>query len=122
MAAGEPLDDAMRQPWLERVGEALAAAPAVIACSALKREYRDTLRTKVPGAFFVELDAPADVVAARIDWRDGHFMPASLLESQLATLEHLGPDENGIRIDATWRDDEIVELAAAMVRAGGALD
>ena len=49
-------------------------------------------------------------------------MPASLLESQLATLEHLAPDENGIRIDATWRDDEIVELAATMVRASGALD
>ena len=122
MAAGEPLDDAMREPWLERVGETLAVAPTVIACSALKRHYRDTLRTYVPGAFFVELDAPADVIAARIDWRDGHFMSANLLESQLATLEHLGLDENGIRIDATWIDTEIVELAVAMVRAGGALD
>jgi len=122
MAAGEPLDDAMRQPWLERVGAALAERSCVVACSALKRSYRDLLRGWVPDLFFVELDAPADVIAARIDWRDGHFMPSSLLDSQLATLEHLGPDENGIRIDATWIDTEIVELAAAMVQAGGALD
>jgi carbohydrate kinase (thermoresistant glucokinase family) len=122
MSAGEPLDDAMRQPWLERVGQALAQTPSVMACSALKRSYREIIRSHAPDVFFIELDAPADVIAARIDWRDGHFMPASLLESQLATLEHLGYDENGIRIDATWRDDEIVELASAMARAGGSLD
>lgn len=122
MSAGESLDDAMRLPWLERVGQALVQGPSVMACSALKRSYRDLLRGHVPDLFFVELDAPADVIAARIEWRDGHFMPASLLESQLSTLEHLGSDENGIRIDATWRDDEIVELASAMVRAGGLLD
>lgn len=122
MSAGEPLDDAVRQPWLERAGQALAQGPVVMACSALKRSYRDLLCRSVPDLFFVELDAPADVIAARIDWRDGHFMPVSLLESQLATLEHLADEENGIRIDATWNDEEIVEVAATMVRVSRALD
>ncbi len=110
MAAGIPLTDVERTPWLARVGDALAAQPggAVIACSALARRYRDAIRATAPEAVFVHLDAPADVLAIRAGAREGHFMPASLLASQLATLEPLEPDEDGFAVDASLPIDELV--------------
>lgn len=113
MAAGIPLTDAERMPWLGRVGAALAAQPggAVIACSALARRYRDAIRTTAPSAIFVHLDAPAEVLAIRAGAREGHFMPASLLTSQLAILEPLDGDEPGFAIDATLPVDDLVTRA-----------
>ncbi|MDO8381869.1 MAG: gluconokinase, GntK/IdnK-type [Microbacterium sp.] len=113
MAAGIPLTDIERMPWLGRVGMALAeqSGGAVIACSALARRYRDAIRTTAPGAVFVHLDAPADVLAIRARAREGHFMPASLLASQLATLEPLDADEEGFAVDASLPVDDLVTAA-----------
>jgi carbohydrate kinase (thermoresistant glucokinase family) len=101
MAAGTSLADADRWPWLDRVGAALAAAPdgVVVACSALRRPYRDLLRRAAPDVHFVHLAGAREELAARMHARDGHFMPVSLLDAQLATLEPLGPDERGTELD-----------------------
>lgn len=103
MARGTPLDDADRWPWLRVVGSALAGYPdgAVVACSALRRAYRDLLGEAVPGLRFVHLVGTREQLAARMRDRDGHFMPVSLLDTQLATLEPLGVDEPGIVLDCT---------------------
>jgi gluconokinase len=92
MGAGRALDDADRWPWLDRIAAALAdpAAPRgrVVACSALKRAYRDRLRAGVGTALrFVYLKADPDLMRARVAGRRGHYMPASLVDSQFATLE-----------------------------------
>lgn len=97
MRAGEPLDDADRAPWLDRVAawirdRHLAGRDGVVACSALKRRYRDRLREADPGLRFVLLDIPAEVLRRRLEQRQ-HFMPPGLLESQLDALERPGPDE-----------------------------
>lgn len=101
MAAGHPLDDDDRWPWLERVGEALHRAGSdglVIACSALKRAYRDVIFAAAPRTKFVLLDGPRHVLEQRLEGRRDHFMPADLLDSQLATLEPLMSDEPGITV------------------------
>ena len=117
MTGGEPLTDDDRAPWLERVAQSFdGGASAVVACSALAVRYRDTIRAIAPEVFFVELDAGADLVAARIEYRDGHFMPVELLASQFETLEHLQPNENGVRLDASWQLEELVEVAAVCAR------
>ncbi|WP_084102858.1 gluconokinase [Demequina sp. NBRC 110051] len=100
MSAGIPLTDDDRWPWLARVGESLAASDSlVIACSALKRSYRDAIRAAAPDAFFVHLAGSSEVLAERAASREGHFMPASLLDSQLTTLEPLDADERGVVLD-----------------------
>ena len=112
MAAGVPLSDDDRWPWLALVGDALAAASAtglVIACSALKRAYRDAIRERAPGAQFVLLDGSRELLHARLAHRGGHFMPLSLLDSQLATLEHLGEDEPGMTVAIDQSPEMIVE-------------
>jgi carbohydrate kinase (thermoresistant glucokinase family) len=112
MAAGVPLTDDDRWPWLALVGDALAAASAtglVIACSALKRAYRDAIRARAPGAQFVLLDGSRELLRDRLAKRAGHFMPLSLLDSQLATLEHLGVDETGMTVDVDQSPEMIVE-------------
>ncbi len=103
MAAGTPLTDEDRWPWLDRVGAALAEGepPVVVACSALRRAYRDRLRAAVPDLTFVHLDVDPAVVAERLEARKGHFMPPSLLASQFGTLERLEPDERAIVVDAS---------------------
>ncbi|MEM9431730.1 MAG: gluconokinase [Pseudomonadota bacterium] len=119
MARGEPLDDADRAPWLGDVGAALAASegPMAIGCSALKRRYRDLIRARAGGAVhFLHLDAPRAVLAVRVASREGHFMPPSLLDSQFAALEPLGPDEDGARIDIDQPFDGVVDAAVAYVR------
>jgi gluconokinase len=112
MAAGVPLDDTDRMPWLHTIGDWLAAhagSGGVISCSALKRSYRDVLREAAPAQFFVHLDGSPEVVARRVAGRPGHFMPASLVDSQFATLEPLQPDENGVALDLDHPVDDIVE-------------
>lgn len=112
MEAGIPLTDADRGPWLEAVGAALAAsagAGLVMACSALKRSYRSAILGSAPGVSFVELDGDRALLERRMSARHGHFMPLSLLDSQLQTLEPLEPDEPGFRVDIAPAPAQIVE-------------
>lgn len=114
MAAGIPLDDGDREPWLRLVGETLQGEERiVIACSALKRVYRDLIRAQAPEAFFAELSIGRAVLEERMRLRADHFMPAALLDSQLQTLESLEADERGIRVDETAD----VRTASAVIAA-----
>ncbi|WP_197379639.1 gluconokinase [Mycolicibacterium mengxianglii] len=110
MSSGTPLTDDDRYPWLEAVGQWLAAHPdgGVMSCSALKRKYRDQLRRHLPQIQFVHLSGTTDVIGRRQASRPGHFMPASLLASQFQTLEPLTADENGLVIDVNKDIDSIV--------------
>ncbi|MCU1577978.1 MAG: gntK [Rhodoglobus sp.] len=116
MAHGIPLTDEDRWPWLGAVGDATALAPCVCACSALKRAYRDALRAKDPGVVFVELDGSRELLAERMGAREGHFMPTSLLDSQLATLEPLQADEAGFRVGIDATGSEIVAAIVERLR------
>jgi gluconokinase len=126
MSAGLPLTDADRAPWLAAVanwiGEREAAGEnAVLTCSALRRRYRDTLRSGHPSVWFAHLTAPAEVLESRLRARTGHFMPASLLASQLATLEPLQPDEPGAVIGVAGDPDRLaaeIRRRLAEVREG----
>lgn len=119
MASGEPLTDADREPWLEQVGQTLAETQGsvIIGCSALKRAYRDIIRTHADApVHFLHLDAPKEVLAARVQNRPGHFMPPALLDSQFAALEHLGPDEPGVRIDIDQPFDGVIGQTATYLK------
>jgi gluconokinase len=102
MAAGHPLTDADRWPWLADVGVRMARAEGtglVMACSALKRAYRNAILAVEPRVRFLDLEGSRRLLESRVEHRRGHFMPTSLLDSQLATLEPLAADEPGFRID-----------------------
>lgn len=121
MSHGEPLSDADRKPWLERLAGELAVSRAkgesvVLTCSALRRRYRDILRAGHEDVDFVFLDAEQAVIQKRIDARKGHFMPPSLLDSQFAALERPGPDERAVRADATQPPDAIVAAVLQELR------
>lgn len=127
MASGTPLTDEDRWPWLRDLGAWMAEHGAkgedtVITCSALKRVYRDVLReevTALPGehrVVFAHLDGSAEVIAARLEGRQGHFMPASLLQSQIDTLEELDPDEDGVVLDLTATPDTLIARTLETVR------
>lgn len=123
MAAGTPLTDDDRRPWLEELADVLASremagTSTLLGCSALRRTYRDLLRgTLPPGTVaFLHLVAAPDVLHRRMEERE-HFMPPSLLRSQLATLEPLEPDELGTAIDVDAPLDVVVERGVAAVRA-----
>ncbi|WP_403020686.1 gluconokinase [Salinibacterium sp. GXW1014] len=121
MARGIPLDDDDRMPWLRRVGEALAEAAEagqgmVMACSALRRSYRDGLRAAAPRTVFVHLDGSRELLESRLRTRAGHFMPVGLLESQLDALEPLATDEPGASVSIEPGVDEVVAAAASAVR------
>jgi gluconokinase len=126
MRAGVPLDDEDRAPWLRAVsavvGEHEAAGrPLVVTCSALRRCYRDVLRAGHPSVRFVHLDVDPAVLRGRLARRTGHFMPASLLQSQLDALEPLEPDEPGTTVDGDAPVAEVVEAAVGALglsRAG----
>ena len=103
MSAGHPLDDADRAPWLLAVAAWIgqheaAGVDALVACSALRRRYREVLRDGHPSVFFAYLAVDPDVLAERLANRRGHFMPAGLLGSQLEALEELDADEPGVRV------------------------
>ncbi|WES64058.1 gluconokinase [Microbacter sp. GSS18] len=119
MSSGIPLDDDDRRPWLAAVGARLADGAAaggiVMACSALKRVYRDQLRAECPATVFVHLDGPRALLAARAGAREDHFMPPALLDSQIATLEPLESAERGVVIDVEASVDDIAEDAARWV-------
>lgn len=105
MRAGRPLTDADRRPWLEKVAGWVderrdRGENAIIACSALKRSYRDVINRTGSGVVFVYLAAPRETIAARLAGRSGHFMPPGMLDSQLADLEEPAPGEPAVRVDA----------------------
>jgi len=110
MAAGHPLDDNDRAPWLQRLADWLAEHPdgAVLACSALKRRYRDVLRTGEPKLCLLHLAGDPAVVTERFGHRRNHYMPASLVASQYATLEPLESDEFGVALDFTLGPEQLV--------------
>jgi gluconokinase len=112
MTAGEPLNDDDRYPWLERVGEWLAAhcAGGVVSCSALKRTYRDQLRARCPRVEFLHLSGSPELINRRMSARTGHFMPHALLRSQFDTLEPLGADEHGVTVDIGHDADTIIDI------------
>jgi carbohydrate kinase (thermoresistant glucokinase family) len=120
MAAGHPLTDDDRWPWLARVGEELAGAGStglVIACSALKRSYRRAILAEEPRTTFVELDGTKQLLELRMSHRIGHFMPPALLASQLETLEPLGADEPGFRVGIDATPEYIADSIAASLRS-----
>ncbi len=114
MAAGQALTDADRQGWLRALGARLARARAagegvVLSCSALKRAYRDVLRQGAPDLRLVFLHGSRELLAARIAARSGHYMPPSLLDSQLATLEAPQADEAALAFDVLQTPQQIVD-------------
>jgi carbohydrate kinase (thermoresistant glucokinase family) len=116
MRDGIPLTDEDRRPWLEAIAawtseRDAAGDSTVVTCSALKRSYRDLLRAAPGRTRFVHLTGSRDLLAQRMRERSGHFMPGSLLDSQLATLEPLQPDEQGVTLDIGVPIDTIVEQA-----------
>jgi gluconokinase len=113
MRAGIALTDAERAPWLDALAARLAAAGAageaiVLACSALKRSYRDALRRGASALTLVHLTGSPALLADRITARPGHYMPPTLLPSQLATLEPPGADEHAITLDVAAATDDLV--------------
>jgi len=122
MARGQALDDESRKPWLAAVAGRLSVAARhdgglVIACSALKAKYRTQLRQAAPATLFIMLDVPPVVLRQRLTQRVGHFMPPSLVDSQLADYEPLGDEEPGHTIDASGELSQSVALAMTVVRS-----
>jgi gluconokinase len=114
MSHGTPLDDDDRWPWLESIavwiGEReLAGENAVVTCSALKRSYRDLLRRGHPSVFFAHVNTSPEELRDRLNRRHGHYMPPSLLDSQLETLQQLEPDEPGVTVSGEGSPDDVAE-------------
>lgn len=122
MAAGVPLDDADRMPWLDVVAAELHDAPGgvVVACSALARRYRERILSGAPATVFVELRTSTRELARRMATRE-HFMPSSLLASQLQTLEHLEPEEPGVVVAGDPPLADVVDAAVQAIRRYPAL-
>ena len=124
MKAGIALEDEDRWPWLDRIGARLADTAqspkgVAVACSALKRAYRDRLRGAAPGVGFIFLEGPAALIEARLAARSGHFMPSTLLASQLQTLELPTPAEGDVlRVGIGVPADEVVRAAVMALRRG----
>jgi gluconokinase len=114
MAAGHPLTDADRWPWLEAIGRWIderraAGEPGVVSCSGLKRKYRDVLRRDRPEVRLVFLNGSRELIASRLVARHGHFMKPGMLDSQLADLELPDPDEHAIVVSIDATPSEIVD-------------
>jgi len=123
MAAGEPLTDADRQGWLQAVARQLGNAAAqangvLVSCSALKRSYRDLLRATAPDLRLVYLHGTGELLAERVQARKGHYMPPSLLQSQLAALEPPAADEAPISLDIAAAPAVLVVQASRQLRVG----
>ncbi|GAC1336004.1 MAG: gluconokinase [Beijerinckiaceae bacterium] len=123
MESGTPLTDADRQPWLEAITAwiedlRVKGGHGVVACSALKRRYRDILvRPGRDAIRFVYLKGDKDLIAKRITARHGHFMPAALLDSQFATLEEPTPDEHAISVSVAGQPHDVVADILAALRS-----
>ena len=116
MSAGTPLTDEDRWPWLRSIGawmtdEIEAGRSAVVTCSALRRAYRDLLREGRPEVLFCHLTADPDLIGDRMSRRTDHYMPASLLPSQVATLEPLESDEPGVEVSVDGTPAEVIARA-----------
>lgn len=114
MQSGTPLTDGDRWPWLDRIADELrarhgAAGTVVLACSALKRAYRDRLRRADPEIVFVLLNGSRDLLLSRLEARKDHFMPPDLLDSQLEALEPPKPDERALALDVAHAPAEMIE-------------
>lgn len=123
MAAGIPLTDEDRWPWLRILAGRIASnhdagRSSVLACSALRRAYRDVLRGGAGRVRFLHLHGAREVLEVRIGARGGHFFPPGLLDSQLAALEPLGPDEDGILVDVALDTEAQVRVALERLSAG----
>ena len=121
MASGHPLTDEDRRPWLRAIGDWMSAEiaakrSAVVTCSALRRAYRDLLREDRPEVVFCHLVAGEELIGDRMRQRTDHYMPDSLLPSQLATLEPLEPDEPGVVVSV---DQDAAQVIARAVAALG---
>jgi gluconokinase len=122
MRSGQPLDDDDRWPWLRTlagwIGEHEQAGTSVIVtCSALKRSYRDLLRDGHPSVWFAHVTVDAELLRERVQKRAGHYMPPSLLESQLATLQPLQDDEQGVSVSGAGTPDAVVDEVLARLVA-----
>lgn len=122
MAAGTPLDDRDRHEWLLVLQSLISRAAQhnegmVLTCSALKRRYRDMLRIGDSTLVFIHLHGAPALIASRMKQRTGHFMPETLLESQLRDLEPLAQDERAVRIDIAAEPDKIVEQILQQIAA-----
>ncbi|MGW1894910.1 gluconokinase [Streptomyces sp. NPDC002004] len=122
MAAGRPLDDEDRRPWLLSIAEWIrettdAGRGGVVACSALKHAYRNIFRRAGAGVWFLYLALDRTTADRRVTGRVGHFMPARLVDSQYATLEPLRPDEPGLTVAAVADPQTIVDQAVRAVRS-----
>ena len=122
MAAGIALTDADRHGWLQAVASQLANATTgargvVVTCSALKRSYRDLLRASAPDVRFVHLHGPRELLAARMAARTSHYMPPSLLQSQLDTLQPPAPDEHALTLTIDQPADALARQAQAWLAA-----
>lgn len=116
MEAGQPLTDADRAGWLSILRDQISHAassnqPLILTCSALKRRYRDLLRQGDPTLVFVHLHGDRDLIASRMQARERHFMPATLLDTQLRDLEPPTPDELAIRLDVRHTPEELTDQA-----------
>ncbi|WP_170304491.1 gluconokinase [Microlunatus speluncae] len=120
MSAGTPLTDEDRGPWLAAIRDWISAAAgsSVVTCSALRRTYRDVLRQADARVRFVHLDGGRDEIAERMSARTDHFMPLGLLDSQLATLEPLEPDEDAVVVPIEGTPAEIAETALTALDLG----
>lgn len=120
MSRGEPLTDQDREPWLRALAHQIAASQArgessVLGCSSLKRSYRDILRSGAPVVRFLHVHGTRALLEERLNNREGHFFPPKLLESQLATLEPLAPDEDGVVIDMALSPSDQVDQAMRLL-------
>ncbi|WP_327101657.1 gluconokinase [Nocardia vinacea] len=121
MSSGLPLDDSDREPWLAAVGRWLhdrdtAGTGGVVACSALKRRYREILRASASTVFFLLLTADREQLIERMAHRHGHYMPLSLLDSQLAALEPLESAERGAVLSADQAPEKVAQAAATLLQ------
>ncbi|WP_342364917.1 gluconokinase [Streptomyces sviceus] len=124
MAGGHPLDDEDRRPWLSSIADWIrdeldAGRGGVVACSALKHEYRRLFLGAGAGVWFLYLELDQGMADRRVAGRADHFMPARLVASQYATLEPLRPDEPGLTVDAMTDPQTIVDQAVRAVRETG---
>ena len=124
MASGRALSDSQRLPWLHEVGERLAlgaGSGVVVACSALKRSYRDLLREHAPTMLTVFARGDMDLIHARITARRHEYMPPSLLRTQFDDLEERRMDEPGVTVDITKTPEQLVEAIIAVIAEGNVI-